>query len=51
MPRKSNKKKPRNWDALNALLRRAPKFRHKTDPKGGSKNWRKDHAEKTENEG
>jgi hypothetical protein len=30
----------RNWHALNALSRRASTFKHKTAPKGGSRNWR-----------
>jgi hypothetical protein len=34
------KKKVRNLHALNAILRRAPVFKHKCKEKGGSNNWR-----------
>jgi len=37
---KTKPKKARNLHALNAIMRRTPKFKHKTAPKGGASNWR-----------
>ena len=37
---KQKPKTGRNWHALNAIQRKAVKFKHKTAAKGGSNNWR-----------
>jgi hypothetical protein len=45
MAKKKKKERKRNFDAMNALARKAATFKDRRTPRKQSKNWKKDHVD------